>query len=170
MQLFFKKFLGYVLLFFYVFYLGCSSYFSKSEFLDTPPELLAQNSRMILLSGADKKLKIAARLTHLNSLDSSIYNGREYFFLEIFNDDEYTVMPDSMQLSMFGRKPLWIRPIDTRELDDLLTLQNNLSSGYLIAFRYPSVFEKKSMKVQLSIESFEPAVFDFSYIILDSKL
>lgn len=166
MQIVFRN----LLLLFCVLCFGCSSYFSKSEFLDTPTELLAQNSRMVLLSGVDEKLKIAARLTHLNSLDSSIYNGREYFFLEIFNDDEYVIVPDSMQLSMFGIKPLWIRPIEAREFDDLLVLHNNLSNGYLIAFRYPSVFEKKNMKIELNIETFKPAVFDFSYIILDSKL
>lgn len=166
MQIVFRN----LLLLFCVLCFGCSSYFSKSEFLDTPTELLAQNSRMVLLSGVDEKLKIAARLTHLNSLDSSIYNGREYFFLEIFNDDEYVIVPDSMQLSMFGRKPLWIRPIEAREFDDLLTLYNNLSNGYLIAFRYPSAIQKKRMKVKISIESFEPVTFDFSYVILNSKL
>lgn len=166
MQIVFRN----LLLLFCVLCFGCSSYFSKSEFLDTPTELLAQNSRMVLLSGVDEKLKIAARLTHLNSLDSSIYNGREYFFLEIFNDDEYVIVPDSMQLSMFGRKPLWIRPVEAREFDDLLTLYNNLSNGYLIAFRYPSAIQKKRMKVKISIESFEPVIFDFSYVILNSKL
>ena len=99
-----------LLLLFCVLCFGCSSYFSKSEFLDTPTELLAQNSRMVLLSGVDEKLKIAARLTHLNSLDSSIYNGREYFFLEIFNDDEYVIVQDLCSLaclaeSLYGYAP-----------------------------------------------------------------
>lgn len=151
-------------------FIGCTTYFSQTDFLNTPPELLAQNSRVVLLSSSDEKLKIAARLTHLNELDSSIYNGREYFFLEIFNDDDYVVLPDSMRITMFGRKPLWMREVESREFDDILLLYNTMSYGYLIAFRTPSVFERKKMQVKLSIESFKPAVFDFSYIVLQSKL
>lgn len=165
-----KKLLTYFLFFFCYLFVGCATYFSKADFLETPPELLAQNSRVVLLSSSDQKLKIAARLTHLNDIDRSLYNGREYFFLEIFNDDDYVVLPDSMRITMFERKPLWVRQIESRELDDILLLYNTMSYGYLIAFRPPSVFERKKMKIKLSIESFKPAIFDFSYIILESKL
>ncbi len=163
-------FLSFFSLFFCISFAGCATYFSKSAFLEAPPELLAQNSRIVLLASNDEKLKIVARLTYLNDLDSSIYNGREYFFLEIFNDDEYVVLPESMQLTMFGRKPLWMRSIEEREFDDLLTLYNTMSNAYLIAFNTPSVFERKRMQIKLSVQSFQPAVFDFSYVILDSKL
>lgn len=159
-----------ILLFFSLLCFGCSSYFTKSEFLDIPHELLAQNSRVILFSDKDEKLKITARLTHLNGLDNGIYNGRQYFFLEIFNDDDNAILPDSMQISMFDKKPLWMRHVESREFDDLLFLQNNLSSGYLIAFKNISATQRKKMKIKISIESFEPKVFDFSYIMLNSKL
>lgn len=165
-----KSLLYYFLVLFCLLFSGCTTYFSKSDFLDTPPELLAQNSRVVLLVSTDEKLKIAARLTHLNELDSSIYNGREYFFLEIFNDDDYVVLPDSMQITMFGRKPLWIREVESREFDDVLLLYNTMSYGYLIAFRLPSIFERKKMQIELNIESFKPAIFDFSFIVLESKL
>lgn len=171
MQTLFIKSILYCLLFlFCILFASCTTYFSKVDFLNPPPELLAQNSRVVLLASSDEKLKIAARLTHLNELDSSIYNGREYFFLEIFNDDDYVVLPDSMRITMFGRKPLWIREVESREFDDLLTIYNTMSDGYLIAFRPPSVFERKKMQIELNIESFNPAIFDFSYIVLQSQL
>lgn len=166
----FKNILYCFLFLFCIIFSGCATYFSKSDFLNTPPELLAQDSRIALLSSTDEKLKIAARLTHLNDLDSSVYSGREYFFLEIFNDDNYIVLPDSMQITMFGLAPLWMREVESKEFDDILLLYNTLSKGYLIAFRTPSVFERRKMQIKLSIQSFKPVIFDFSYIILDSNL
>ncbi|RDU63594.1 hypothetical protein CQA53_08220 [Helicobacter didelphidarum] len=149
---------------------GCSSYFGKNEHLTIAPQTLAQNSRMVLLSSQDSKLKIAARLTYLNEIDSSIFHGREYFFLEIFNDDENIVLPDSMQLTMFNRKPLWIRQINQKELDDMLVLENDLSDGYLIAFRRANAFEQKKIQIALSLPNYRVGVFDFSYILLKTKL
>ncbi|WP_202391495.1 hypothetical protein [Helicobacter saguini] len=172
-------------IFFITFFSSCSSYFSKSANEQTPPQQLAQNSRIVLLSGSDdtfksqnvaqnenkgEKLKIAVRMTYLNPLDSSIFHNREYFFLEIFNDDEDVLLPDSMQVSMFGRKPLWLRKVDKNELDSMLKLENTLSEGYLIAFRPAGPFEQKHIKVVLNIATFEPATFDFSFAILKTYL
>ncbi len=149
---------------------SCSSYFNSLKHLKVSPETLAQNSRMVLLASQDDKLKIVAKMTYLNEIDNSIYRNREYFFLEIFNDDEDVILPDSMQITMFNRKPLWIRPINTDELDDILVLENELSSGYLIAFRRASAFEQKKINIELSITNFKKGVFDFSYVLLKSKL
>lgn len=160
----------FVLLCFCFLFLGCSTYFTKSGDDTTPPQVLAQNSRIVLLSSSDEKLKIAARMTYLNSIDSSIFNNREYFFLEIFNDDEEVILPDSMQISMFGRKPLWIRKIDSNEYDDMILLENSLSEGYLIAFLPAGAFEQKRIKVDLKIANFDKATFDFSYAVLKTRL
>ncbi len=154
----------------FILFTNCTSYFAKTEFLDSPPELIAQNSRMALIISNDDKLKIVARLTYLNNIDISVYSNREYFFLEIFNDDENIIVPDSMQITMLNKKPLWIRSVEEIELDDILFLNNSLSSGFLIAFKTPSVFERKTMKIQLKIDTFKPSIFDFSYITLETKL
>lgn len=153
-----------------VFFISCSSYFTKSEHLNAPPQLISQNSRVVLLSSKDDKLKIIARMTYLNPIDSSVFYNREYFFLEIFNDDENVIVPDSMQLSMFGKKPLWFRKVDNNEYDDVIMLENNLSSGYLIAFRQAGAFEQKRIKVDMKISNFSTATFDFSYAVLKTHL
>ncbi len=154
----------------FILFTNCSSYFSKSEFLKNPPELIAQNSRMALLVSDDGKLKVVARLMHLNEVDGGVYKNREYFFLEIFNDDEDVVLPDSMRITMFDKPPLWIRGVEGRELDDVLFLDNSLSYGFLIAFNRPSVFKLKNMEIKLVVDNFQPAIFNFSYTILNSKL
>lgn len=164
------NFLPIFVAFFITFFSSCSSYFSKSATSQTPPQEVAQNSRVVLLGGEDNKLKIAARMTYLNPLDSSIFHNREYFFLEIFNDDSDVLLPLSMQVSMFGRKPLWLRKVDSDELDSMLKLENNLSEGYLIAFYPAGPFEQKHIKVVLNIATFEPATFDFSFAILKTHL
>lgn len=150
--------------------ISCSSYFSNVEHLKTSIETLAQNSRVVLLVSKDDRLKIVARLTYLNEIDSGLYHDREYFFLEIFNDDDNVVLPDSMQITLLNKKPLWMRPIQADELDESLVLENKLSSGYLIAFRKVSPFDQKNMKLELSITDFPTSIFDFSYATLQTKL
>lgn len=149
---------------------GCSTYFTKGEGMQISPQVLSQNSRVALLSSSDEKLKIAMRMTYLNDIDSSLFHNREYFFLEIFNDDEDVVLPDSMQISMFNRKPLWIRKVESSELDSILKLENSLAEGYLIAFRPVGPFEAKKIKVDMKIANFKDASFDFSYSILKTRL
>ncbi|WP_233707680.1 hypothetical protein [Helicobacter aurati] len=116
------------------------------------------------------ELKIAARLTYLNDLDNLAYNNREYFFLEIFNDSDEVVIPDSLQITMFGKKPVWIRYISSEELDDILVLENNYGKGYLIAFQKPSIFLQKHIVIDLSIAHFGNASYDFSYKVIPSDL
>ena len=150
---------------------GCQSYFGKKDRLNY--QIMLQNSRVIMLSSnTENQLKVFAKVTYLNDVDNISYNNREYFFLEIFNDDEDVILPDSMQISMFDKEPLWIRKIDDDELayDDVMVRDNPLSTCYLLAFKRQPPRLQKNMKVKLAISGFSPNIFDFSYIVLNTKL
>lgn len=153
-----------------LFLCGCSSYFSEIKHIKISPQTLTQSSRIGLFTSDDNELKIATRLTYLNDLDNLIYSGREYFFLEIFNDSEDVVLPDSLQISMFNKKPVWIRQVQTEELDDILVLENQYAIGYLIAFQKPPIFLQKHIVVDLTIANFGKVSYNFSYAVISSTL
>lgn len=155
--------------------IGCSSHFSDMQHIRASTQTIMQNSRVAIFVGEDDKLgkdnlKVTTRLTYLNELDSLTYGNREYFFLEIFNDSPEVVLPDSLELSLFNKKPVWIREVKPQELDDLLFLENDYAKGYLIAFRRPSAFLRKDIVVDLYIANLGKASYNFSYKVIKTGL
>ncbi|STQ85816.1 hypothetical protein LS73_004845 [Helicobacter muridarum] len=149
---------------------GCSSYFYKMKHIKVSAQTLSQSSRIALFMSNDNSLEIATRLTYLNELDSISYNNREYFFLEIFNESDEVIVPDSLKISLFNKKPMWIRKISKEELDDILVLENDYSEGYLIAFKKAPLLLQRRILVELSITNFGTASYDFSYKVMNSEL
>lgn len=140
---------------------GCSTFFSSENNLDILDEKKVQASRKSEII-KDKKILMSMVVTHLNEVSVTAYYNREYFFVEIFQEDINDTLP-LIDYSLNNQEPLWIREIKKDEFDKILSPSNKWSKCYLLAFKSLSNLGSRSMILKAKVASQGEMEFDFSF-------
>ncbi|PAF52767.1 hypothetical protein [Helicobacter sp. 13S00477-4] len=145
-----------------LFFLGCNSYYIDSYKPDIIAEKKIQASRKGQIIKNQKPVVIAVA-THLNEVDDVVYGGREYFFVEIFSEDQSIFLNDMIDFTLFKKPPIWVREIKKDEFDEILHSSNKWSKVYLIAFNKLDPLSSRNAKLIMEVYGLGKIVFDFAY-------
>lgn len=151
----------YFLLF--LFFQGCNSFFSNNHYtLDIVSEKKVQASRKGEIIRGNKVLAIAT-VTHLNEVSALVYHGREYFFVELYSEDD---IGDFIEYDLNNSNPLWVREIAQDEFDEILKPNNKWSRCFLVAFNAIGGIGAREIVLNMNIIGLGTMKFDFSFKIL----
>ncbi|MCE3036688.1 hypothetical protein LW135_02425 [Helicobacter sp. faydin-H20] len=148
-------------------FLGCSTVFVSDDDIDILSEKKVQASRKGEII-KDKKNYMNMIVTHLNEVSQSAYNNREYFFVEIFQeegDGDFSLV----EYTLNGITPLWIREVKSDEFDEIIKPSNKWSKCYLLAFRKIANLESRDMVLNARVVSYGTMTFDFSFKTLPQQ-
>lgn len=151
-------------LIFSFFFSGCNSFFNRNYSSDTISKKKMQASRKDAII-KDNKVLVTTVVTYLNDVSALAYYNREYFFIEIYNEDQVDYS-NVIDYTLNGRDLLWIREIKSDEFDEILHPNNKWSRCYLVAFKGVSELETREMVLEMSIGRIGTMHFDFSLKIV----
>lgn len=154
-----KKSICFIILFSLFVFCGCNSFFSNSYTLDVVAEKKVQASRKGEIL-KDQKVVLVATVMHLNDVSVVAYHGREYFFVEIYDEGQLNGYID---YKLNGSSPLWIREIQSDEFDEILKPNNKWSKCYLVAFKSVGKLELREMFLKMEVIGVGTMNFDFGF-------
>ena len=155
------KITGFLLIVFLL--VGCNSSFMNSN-KDVLAEKKSQASRKASISKGNKVL-MTAIVTHLNDVSVMAYHNREYFFVEIYSEEEMDY-GGIITYTLNGKSPLWVREIKSDEFDKILNPSNKWSRCYMVAFKTLSELELRNMVLTMEVSQLGKMEFDFTIKLL----
>ncbi|PAF42543.1 hypothetical protein [Helicobacter sp. 11S03491-1] len=150
-------------------FLGCSSYYADTYKPDIIVEKKIQASRKGEII-VNQKPVVVAVATHLNEVDDVIYGGREYFFVEIFSEEQGIFLNGVISFRLFNKPPIWSREIKKDEFDAILHPSNKWSKSFLIAFEKLDPLSSRSAKLVMEVYNLGKITFDFAYQAIPMQL
>lgn len=147
---------------------GCGFYGDsfKPEVL-AEKKILASRKAEIIRNGRVEMIMIA---TYLNNVNPQIYHTREYFFLEVFSQND-AILPESMAFGITDDAQfLWIREVEKDEFDEVINVSNRWSRGFLVAFDSIDEYSKRNLALNVAINALGEMRFDFAYQVFEMQL
>lgn len=151
-----------------LFFSGCDSFFNRGYSVDIVSEKKIQASRKDAIL-KDNKVVMTVIATYLNNVSALAYYNREYFFIEIYNENQIDYS-NVIDYTLNDRKPLWIREIKNDEFDEILRPNNKWSRCYLAAFSDISELESREMILKMNVGKVGVMSFDFSLKIVPLQM
>ncbi|WP_121021724.1 hypothetical protein [Helicobacter vulpis] len=145
---------------------GCTDNFADAY----KPDFLAEQRTQATRKGeviVNLRPVLSALATHLNDVDPVIYHAREFFFVEIFTEDQSLLDNDAISYTLYGLKrvetPAWVREVHKEEFDSVLHTTNKYARGFLLAFDKLNHAAQEEAKLEMDIVGLGKILFNFAY-------
>ncbi|BDQ29518.1 hypothetical protein [Helicobacter ailurogastricus] len=144
---------------------GCANRFDTAYIPDFLEEKRTQATRKGEII-KDLRPVVSVFITHLNDVDPVTYHQREFFFVEIFTQDQSIYNNGGIGYTLYGTHgpttPMWVRPIDKDEFDKILRTTNKYSKAYLVAFKKLDYISEQDAKLDMEIDGLGEMHFNFA--------
>ncbi|WP_104749356.1 hypothetical protein [Helicobacter cynogastricus] len=134
------------------------------------PDFLAEKRTQATRKGeviVNLRPVLNALATHLNDVDPIDYHAREFFFVEIFSEDQNYIDDDAISYKLYGlhgfETPAWVREISKEEFDRVLHTTNKYARGFLVAFDKLNHIAQEEAKLEMDIVGLGTITFNFAY-------
>ncbi|WP_199763911.1 hypothetical protein [Helicobacter felis] len=134
------------------------------------PDFLAEKRTQATRKGeviVNLRPVVSALVTHLNDVDPVLYHAREFFFVEIFTEDQSFLDNDAISYKLYGlhgfETPAWVREIGKDEFDRVLYTTNKYARGFLVAFDKLNHIAQEEAKLEMDIVGLGKIMFNFAY-------
>ncbi|WP_199766205.1 hypothetical protein [Helicobacter salomonis] len=145
---------------------ACSDNFAEAY----KPDFLAEKRTQATRKGeviVNLRPVLSALATHLNDVDPVLYHAREFFFVEIFTEDQSFLDNDAISYKLYGLRgfetPAWVREISKDEFDSVLHTTNKYARGFLVAFDKLNHIAQEEAKLEMDIAGLGTITFNFAY-------